>query len=248
MRRFYVSPEAATAAEIVLPAGEAHHALSVLRLKAGASVVVLDGQGKEFRGSFIPQGKRAASVRVEETIQHPPPICQVTLFPAMLKGKLMDWVVEKATELGVTEIIPVITENTVSHPAADRSVGKVAKWRTTAIAAIKQCGNPWLPEINAPQPLYEILRHRVPAELSLAAILGEQAVSIRHAVDQCARVRSEPPRSIEYWVGPEGDFTSNEQEQLRGRGTISVTLGPRVLRAETAVVTGVAMILGELIS
>lgn len=245
MHRFHIPPGTANGAEVLLSPEESHHALRVLRLAPGDAVTLLDGAGIEARGSILTADKRAVRVGVRERIVHPPLPCAVTLVQALPKGRLMDSIVEKATELGAARIVPLLTEHTVSRPDQDHAANKLEKWRTTALEAVKQCGNPWLPRVEAPVSFAEFLRCKEAFDLALVASLHPGARSVRAVFAEFQAREKRRPASVAVWVGPEGDFTQGEIATLVGGGVQPITLGRLVLRCDTAAVTALALALNE---
>jgi 16S rRNA (uracil1498-N3)-methyltransferase len=246
---------------------EAHHAAQVLRLQAGDEVTVLDGAGTRLL-SVVKHASRKAielSVRSREKIARP--AFEITLFQAIVKGKTMETIVEKATELGVSRVVPLITERVVSQLDAERSDSKQAKWQLTAIESIKQCGSPWLPQIDTPQKLNDALKGIGRFELAIVASLRAGS-HIRHWLQtlwsgnpecagrepaQCPTGRSSTLnsqlstsiRSGCVWIGPEGDFTDAELDAIEAGGAKPITLGPLVLRADTATIASLAVLRAE---
>ncbi|NDB77998.1 MAG: 16S rRNA (uracil(1498)-N(3))-methyltransferase [Verrucomicrobia bacterium] len=245
MHRFHIPPGSAKADEVLLSPEESHHALRVLRLAPGDAVTLLDGAGVEARGSILVADKRAVRVGVRERIVHPPLPCAVTLLQALPKGRLMDSIVEKATELGAARIMPLLTEHTVSRPDGDHAANKLEKWRTTALEAVKQCGNPWLPQVEAPVTFAEFLRRAERFDLALVASLHPGARPIRAVFAEFAAREQRRPATVAVWVGPEGDFSPAEIATLVDRGVQPITLGRLVLRCDTAAVTVLALALNE---
>ena len=219
--------------------------MRVLRLGPGDGVTLLDGAGVEARGSIIAADKRAVRVAVRERIVHPPLHCEVTLLQALPKGRLMDSIVEKATELGVSRIVPLLTEHTVSRPDEDHAASKLEKWQTTALEAVKQCGNPWLPRVEAPVSFVDFLRRNERFDLALVASLHPGARSMRAVFAEFQAREGRRPASVAVWVGPEGDFTPQEIAALVSSGVQPITLGRLVLRCDTAAVTTLALALNE---
>lgn len=224
---------------------ESHHAFRVLRLVPGNAVTLLDGAGVEARGSVIAADKRVVRVAVRERIVHAPLPCGVTLLQALPKGRLMDSIVEKATELGVARIVPLLTEHTVSRPAEDHVMNKVEKWRTTALEAMKQCGSPWLPRVEAPVSFSDFLRRGERFDLALVASLHPGARPMRSVFAEVQALEGRRPASVAVWVGPEGDFTAQEIASLVSSGAQPITLGRLVLRCDTAAVATLALVLNE---
>jgi 16S rRNA (uracil1498-N3)-methyltransferase len=237
MHRFYVPPSGCGEGTITLPEREAHHALHVLRLRLGDVVVVLDGTGNEYRCEVSNLARKTIQLAVRQRNSKPRPACQITLVQAVPKGKLFDSIVQKATELGVSCVVPLLTERVVRQFDDDKSESKVDHWRSIAIESIKQCGSVWLPRIETPISVTDFLGRREKFELSLIASLDADS---RHPSVWFRgfreRTKKTNPESICIWVGPEGDFTSAELSAVKSAGAFPITLGPVVLRSETAAV------------
>jgi 16S rRNA (uracil1498-N3)-methyltransferase len=246
MHRFFVPPAGCRGEAIVLTGDEAHHAARVLRLTAGTPVTVLDGAGTELRCDIVSTDRRQVRLAVRQRMVHPAPACAVTLAAAVPKGRTMEWIVEKATELGAGAILPVLTARTAVRLDDAEGEAKRARWERTAVEAIKQCGNPWLPAVQRPQPLAAALAQTRAAELSLVASLQPGAALPRACFENFRARHRRPPRSVALWIGPEGDFTGGELAALFDAGAQPVTLGNRVLRCETAAVAGLAVVHSEL--
>lgn len=245
MHRFHIPPGSANGDEVLLSPEESHHALRVLRLGVGDAVTLLDGAGVEAHGSVLAADKRAVRVGVRERIVHPPLPCAVTLLQALPKGRFMDIIVEKATELGAARIVPLLTEHTVSRPDEDHAASKLEKWRTTALEAVKQCGNPWLPRIEAPVSFADFLRRKERFDLALVASLHPGARPMRAVFAEFQAREHRRPTDLALWVGPEGDFTAPEIAALVSDGVQPITLGRLVLRCDTAAVALLALALNE---
>lgn len=246
MHRFYV-PLAAQAADIVeLPGREAHHAAKVLRVRPGERAAVLDGRGLVLDCSVFTVTRRAVSLKILARHHTGRPRGSVTLFPAVAKTKTMDWIIQKATELGVARIAPVQCVHGVSHFNEDGAEARVEKWRAIAIESIKQCGSPWLPEIDPPRKLPERVCALDPSRLSLVASLAPGAAPVRETFRAPVNSPVDPPREVSIWIGPEGDFSTEELSALLKAGVRPITLGPLVLRCETAMVCAVALVNAEL--
>src|SRR5689334_13310006 len=157
MHRFYISPEQGGGDVLVLEGDEAHHAGRVLRVQRGERVTVLDGAGKEFVCEVGDVSKRDVSLRVVEKKTHPAPPFQITLLQAIPKGKILESIIEKATELGAHRIVPLLTDRVTTQLDDESATSKVEKWKQVAIEAIKQCGSPWLPQVDTPVTPKEFL-------------------------------------------------------------------------------------------
>ena len=230
---------------MLLSPEESHHALRVLRLGVGEAVTLLDGAGVEARGEILAVDRRAVRVAVRECVVHPPLPCAVTLVQALPKGRLMDSIVEKATELGAACIQPLLTEHTISRPDEDTAANKLEKWRTTALEAVKQCGNPWLPRIEPPLTFAAALQLGEKTDLALFASLHAAARPVRTVVEEFLSRERRRPARVTVWVGPEGDFSPAELAALARHGVQPITLGPLVLRCDTAAVAALAVVMNE---
>jgi len=236
MHRFYLPPDLVRDHTFNLSQAETHHAVNVLRVRAGERVVVLDGAGAELlceaggvEGDRLP-------LKVMQRHALPPLPYQLTLIQAVTKGKAMDVIVQKATELGVHRIVPILSERTVAQVEAERAAEKVEKWQATAIEAIKQCGSAWLPKVEAPVSPKDYLARGESFDLHLIASLQGDSRHPREHFETCCAERGRLPKTIGIWVGPEGDFTPAEVNAIRGAGALPITLGQLILRSETAAV------------
>jgi 16S rRNA (uracil1498-N3)-methyltransferase len=234
MHRFYLPPEQCRTATLSLRGPEAHHALHVLRVGPGDWVAVLDGAGTEYRCSVQQAARSQVSLSVSEKRAVPPPACQITLLQALPKGKLIESIIQKATELGVARIVPLITERSIVQLAPPEAIAKAAKWQAIAIEAIKQCGATWLPRVEPPLSVHHFLQRRETIELSLVGSLQPEARHPRTVFAAFRQRFGRMPRSVNVWIGPEGDFTPNELASIQSAGAFPITLGQLVLRTETA--------------
>ena len=227
MPRFFASPSQWSAGRITLDEAEGRHAVEVLRLRVGDAATMFDGAGREATVRLVSAGKRLVEGElVSERRTERAPV-QVTLVQALPKGKLVEWIFEKATELGVSRIVPLLTERTVVHLEGAERERKREKWERSVVEACKQCGQNWLPRVEAPVTISALLQRprmeglfvgslhagAVPFKEALAAPLGGEAGAV---------------------VGPEGDFSPDEMERLVAWGARPVSLGRIVLRVETA--------------
>ena len=219
-----------------LPEREAHHAAQVLRLGVGDEVTVLDGAGQTLTCKIETISRKSIGVTVVNKTFTPPPPCKITLVQAIPKGKMFEWIIEKAVELGVTQIVPLVTERTVVQFDQARGAEKQQRWQQTAIEAIKQCGQAWLPEVTEPVSVSKFLGNKPNYDLSLVGSLHSGAQHPRQFFDEFARNHRRPPSTIAIFIGPEGDFSANEIQAIQDGGAKPITLGPLVLRCETAAV------------
>ncbi|MFO1499205.1 MAG: RsmE family RNA methyltransferase [Verrucomicrobiota bacterium] len=236
MHRFYLPPSQTQDNPLTLCQAEAHHALHVLRVRERERAVVLDGAGHELLCEVRQLGKETVTLEVVQKQRIPPLPYRITLAQAVTKSKTMDLIVQKATELGVHRLIPIMSERSVSQIEEDAVAGKLEKWRSTTIEAMKQCGSPWLPQIEAPQTAQKFLSEHERFELALVASLQPNAKHPREHFLNFAMEQQRLPQSVCVWVGPEGDFTPAEMNAIRQSGALTITLGPLILRSETAAI------------
>jgi len=242
MHRFFLPPEFATGPIIFLTDREAHHAMHVLRLRQGEKVAVIDGAGHQLDTEVCSIERNRIGLKVRSRTPGSALPCQVTLLQAIPKGKLIESIVQKATELGVFRIVPILTERVVRQLDADQAAREAEKLRTVAVEAIKQCGCPWLPKVELPISIEGFLSRGERYELPLVASLQEQSRHpgdwFRRYIDDHARL----PRSVCIWIGPEGDSTATELKSIEGMGALPITLGPFILRTETAAIYSLSVI------
>jgi len=247
MHRFFLPPPQCSGTTLRLEDREAHHATSVLRLQSGDHVTVLDGAGHEIECEVREANKREVTLRVIGNKFHPPLPARITLVQAVPKGKTFDVIVQKATELGAHRIVPLLTERVVLRLEDARDAAhKVEKWRQVAIESIKQCGSPWLPEIDLPITFEDYLARKEAHELTLVAALAGDRQHPRRHFEIFQQAHQRPPASIRAWVGPEGDFTPDELAAILTMGALPITLGANTLRAETAAIFCLSVLSYEL--
>jgi 16S rRNA (uracil1498-N3)-methyltransferase len=244
--RFYVSPDDWNAATPVLKGNEAHHCSEVLRLELGERVVVFDGRGTEITGEIVKVSKGQVQLKTLLTSKSPPLRCALTLAQAIPKGKNMDLIVQKATELGVSRIVPLLSDRTVVHLDASEGEKKREKWQQVVIEAAKQCGQNWLPQVDEPIAPKQFFAGFDRYEAPLIASLQDDAQSFRSVFMDFREQHGRRPVSALILIGPEGDFTPAEASLARSAGCIPVTLGPIVLRTETAAIYSLSVLAYEL--
>ena len=244
--RAYAPAAPADAAEIQLSPEESHHLATVNRCGRGDPVTAFNGHGREWITECIDASKSASVLRVKESRQGKSHSYEITLGQALPKGSTMDDIVRQATEIGATRIVPLVSERTQVHLDGDRAEKKIEKWRTTAIEAAKQCGNPWLPEITAIQPLATFLLSAQDFDLKLIASLHGGATTLKKSLAGYTAKHGHAPRKVLWLVGPEGDFSSAEMTAAISAGFQPITLGPLVLRSDTAAVYALSILSHEL--
>lgn len=245
--RAYAPHAPADAAEIRLGPEESHHLVAANRCNRGDPVVAFDGRGREWRCECLDAAKSAALLRVHTTMQAIRPPHALTLAQALPKGATMDEIVRQATELGAARIVPLVSERTQVHLDGDRAEKKVEKWRVTAVEAAKQCGNPWVPEIAPVQKLDALLATAAQDyDLLLVASLHSGAKPLRGVIEHWRAAHGRSPERVLWLVGPEGDFSPAEMTACIMAGVVPVTLGPLVLRCDTAAVAALSVLAHEL--
>lgn len=243
MHRFLVPSARHAAPGDMVPLGEsdARHAVQVLRLGPGAPVTLLDGAGGEHFADLAEVGRREVTARIGASRQHVRRGPTRTLAAGLAKGKAWDLILQKATELGVHRIVPLACERSVAVVDPQDAPAKRERWALIVAEAAKQCGTPWLPDIELPvRPAEWAARGNADSRVILAD-LTPGAVSLAQAL---AGVATRP--EVVLLVGPEGDFSPSEKAVFQAAGAVPVTLGPRVLRAETAAAAMLAVLEHEL--
>ena len=226
-----------------LSAEEAHHAAHVLRLKPGDTINVFDGRGHEAQARIEEIATDAVRLAILQRSRTAPLRCRITLAQAVPK-KSMDLIVQKATELGVAAIVPLISERTVVQ--LDEDAKKIDRWRAIALDACKQCNNNWLPEISPPQKARDFLGAPGKFDLKLIGSLQPDAQPLKTILSNTPALQHSNPPSVLVVIGPEGDFTPAELNLAKSAGCLPLSLGPLVLRAETAALYTLSILHHEL--
>jgi 16S rRNA (uracil1498-N3)-methyltransferase len=245
--RSFCRPPEIEPTEIVLDRDESHHLVATNRARAGDTVVAFDGRGNEWVSECATADRQAAVLKVRFHQKAKSLPYRVTLAQALPKGKFMDAIVRKATEIGVAAIVPLQSERTVVRVDASAGDHKLDKWEAAAIEAAKQCGNPWLPEIKPVQSVEAFVSSiGRDQDLRLIASLQPGARSLRATLARFREEKGRAPVSATWMIGPEGDFTTAEMAHTRNFGFEPISLGPLVLRCETAAVYALSILSYEL--
>jgi 16S rRNA (uracil1498-N3)-methyltransferase len=247
MHRFYLAPEDWNPDALTLTGTEAHHCRNVLRLDAGDKIVVFDGRGRELTAEIASADSSEIRLRKLHEAKTPPLRCQITLAQAIPKGKNMDLIVQKAVEIGAAEIAPILSARTVVRLDEESASGKQSKWQTIAIEAAKQCGQNWLPKVQAPQTMSQFFQQSRRFDLQLIGSLQSDAVHLKKILAEYSAEHGDRPANVLMLVGPEGDFTPAELSLARSHGCCPITLGPIVLRVETASIYCLSVLSYELL-
>jgi len=247
MHRFYLPPGDWNSDAIVLAGSEAHHVHNVLRMGTGDKAVLFDGCGREVTAEITDIRAREIHLRKLHEAQTPPLRCRITLGQAIPKGKNMDLIVQKAVEIGAAEIAPILSDRTVVRLDEESAGAKRSKWQNVAIEAAKQCGQNWLPQVHAPCSLAQFFQEHRRFDLQLIGSLQSDAVHLKKILAEYGAEHSDRPANVLMLVGPEGDFTPAELSLARSQGCRPITLGPIVLRVETASIYCLSILSYELL-
>lgn len=275
MHRFYIPPENWNPSAPVLRESEVHHARDVLRLKLGEKAVLFNGRGREMTAEALEIGRAEIRFRKLHESETPPLRCRITLGQAIPKGKNMDLIVQKAVEIGAAEIVPLISERTIVDIDPKDAAQKQSKWQQVAIEAAKQCGQNWLPQVRPPQKLKDFFAssssvatglrpvntshppsHGYGAagsdvatsfDLRLIGSLQSDARHLKKVLTGFLDEHGDRPTNVLMLVGPEGDFTPAELSLARTKGCQPITLGPIILRVETAAIYCLSVLSYELL-
>lgn len=212
-----------------LDENESHHALHVLRFKEGEQIFIFDGKGKVAEAKLLKKGRQVV-FEILSMKEAPAPACKLCLVQALPKGKAMELILQKATELGMQEIWPIMAERSVTQIREEKSEKKQEKWQQIVIEACKQCGQNWMPRVFPALSLKDFLEKNHEG-CKLIASLHPQAQPL-HALLKTEKQN----KKIFFLVGPEGDFTSEETKMALACGFQPVSLGANVLRCETAAI------------
>jgi 16S rRNA (uracil1498-N3)-methyltransferase len=244
--RFYLPPHLWQTAQ--LDEAEAHHAQRVLRLQPGATITVFDGEGREASAVIEAFHKKNAPLRLGASQQTPRPTVEITLAQAIPKGRNMDLIIQKAVELGASRIIPLVTDRTIVRCQDDET--KQERWQAIALEACKQCGQNWMPLVEAPcslQASLDFFQKTNSTDLLLIASLEKKALPMKNIFSSFEKNSSPPISSATIFIGPEGDFTPEEYLLARAAGCEAISLGPIVLRTETAALYCLSVLAYELL-
>lgn len=233
MRRFHVAPGDINDGYARVKGDELQHLARVLRLVAGDPVIIFDGQGREYTGVIDSLAKNEALVKLQSSASiHRESSLEIWLAQGLAKGDKMEFIIQKATELGVRGIVPLETERAVVRLAGGKKEQRQQRWRKVALEAAKQCRRTVVPEVLSPCSPGEFLAGLPAVRLllmpweeggqPLKAVLRENAAFFHEAAP------------VYVMIGPEGGFTEKEAILVKNSGGITVTLGPRILRTETA--------------
>ncbi len=237
LTRVYVEGPLTAGSRVDLPPDTAAHLAKVLRARAGDELILFNGDGREFNGAIeAVRGSRvAASVGESRQMNRESPL-SITLVQCIPRGDRMDFIVQKATELGVARIVPVLSQRSVVRLDKSQAESKANHWRAVAVSACEQCGRNRLPSIEAAQPLLSYLGESAPGTQLRLVLEPESAPHGSAAAQDPGAAAGSELVEAQIAIGPEGGFASDELEAFRVAGFSQVGLGPRILRTETAAI------------
>ncbi len=241
MPRFFVSDPIDVGEEITIRGQEARHIARVLRLRTGDRVDIFDGTGKEYQGKITRQGSHAVTVRIlETTVPDRESPLTVIMGQSLIKGNKMDFVIQKATEMGVSEFVPFVSVRSITRLDGSKSDHRVDRWRKIAVAASKQCGRLIPMRVESVLGFDETLRRSSAGAQRI--ILWERGEGKLKAFLRKKDQQSAGFSGVYFLVGPEGGFSDEEVRQAEAAHFVPVGLGSRLLRAETAGLTFISIV------
>lgn len=243
--RFYLPTDQWNPENLVLSGEEAHHCADVMRCREGDRIIVFNGAGTEAEAEITSVAKDRIELKTRLVSNTPRPPAAITLGQAVPKGKNMDLIVQKATELGASRIVPLLSERTVVQLDDEDMEKKRQKWERVAIEACKQCGQNWIPEVATPVKV-EVFVKTARDPLKLIAAISPDAAPLKQILAAREAEGEAKPTSATILIGPEGDFTPAEISQSLSFGFLSLSLGPIILRSETAAIYTLSILGHEL--
>lgn len=233
IHRLFVDAELGPRSTVELPEAAAHHAVRVLRLKDGDTVVLFDGRGSEYGARLVIAGRGQVSAETGERRdpERESPL-RVTLVQAISSSDKMDFTIQKAVELGVAAIQPVFSAKSLVRLSGEREAKKLAHWRRIVISACEQCGRNRLPEVREAMSVEAC--SRTPGEAALRLLLSPEGKA------RLKDIKPEIGQAVTLAAGPEAGFGDDEEQALQRAGFVPLRLGPRILRTETAALAALA--------
>jgi 16S rRNA (uracil1498-N3)-methyltransferase len=234
--RFFISPDQVSSQVITISGEDVRHIVRVLRMKTGDELLLCDGKGAEYSVKIAQVNKSEITAEVtarsKREIRYP----LITLGQGLPKSDKMDWIVQKATELGVANIIPLITERTIVKVKDEEK--RVARWQKIAREAAMQSNRPDIPVVGVIRPFRDFLMTLDPGPLTLFLLPWEEGTEpIKNILHRMSGMKQ-----VIVLIGPEGGFSVSEAEAAHGKGFHLLSLGPNILRTETAAITALSMI------
>ncbi|HCJ66281.1 MAG TPA: hypothetical protein DHV62_02880 [Elusimicrobia bacterium] len=251
MTQFFVFKENINGNIIKIVKDEARHLFCILRKKVGEQIQVFDGSGGIYQVRVEKINQSVVETKILSKISFPEPKFKLHLFPAILKNLKMDYLIQKVVELGVEEITPLITKNTVVYLNSQASRSKVSRWQKIALNAVKQSGGARLPLINLPLDFSEAIEKLNPGQKGGINLIFWEKEKKNNLREFFSTLRS-PLSTINYqlsainlFIGPEGSFSKEEISQTKKYNFIPIGLGGHILRSETAAIVATTLVLYE---
>ncbi|HEX7593061.1 MAG TPA: 16S rRNA (uracil(1498)-N(3))-methyltransferase [Anaerolineae bacterium] len=242
MHRFFVSPQAIKDSRIALRGTLVHQIRDVLRMRPGDTIVLLDNSGWAHRAELVTIDRDAVRGRVVEKWKlETEPQTRITLYQGLLKGQKFEWVLQKGTEIGIVAFVPVLAARCVIGTVNDVSDARIERWEKIIVEAAEQAGRAALPHLANTLLFAHACEQAGRGGLALIPWEGEHSRGLREALQGVPK-----SKEISLFIGPEGGFAEEEIATAQSRGVIPVSLGPRILRAETAGLAAASAILYEL--
>jgi 16S rRNA (uracil1498-N3)-methyltransferase len=242
MHRFFVSPQAIRDNRVVMRGTVVHQIRDVLRMNPGDEFVLLDNSGFAYRAEIVTIDRDVLRGRVVEKWKlETEPTARITLYQGLLKGQKFDWVLQKGTEIGIAAFVPVLAARCIVGSLDDVSAARMERWERIVVEAAEQAGRAALPHIGAAMLFANACEYAARGGLSLIPWEGERSRGLRDALQDVPK-----SKEINLFIGPEGGFAEEEIATARDHNIVPVSLGPRILRAETAGLAATSAILYEL--
>ena len=242
LRLFYIPPEAVHDEQIVLGAEESAHIHRVLKMRAGAICRVATSDGQEYKVELTEMSATETTARIIERLpQRPLSPCSVALGLPLLKGERFEWVIQKGCELGTDAFYPLALERCEVRLEKKRAERHI-RWRRIALEAARQCDRVPPPTVHPLGGLEGFLADKESFDLKIIGYLGEDAISVNEALSRAARDKAAAPLRVAILTGPEGDLTNEEAQHAMDSGFLPVSLGPRILRADTAPISLITIV------
>ena len=243
MQRFFVTPDQVGEDKIRIQGSDVNHMKNVLRMRPGEEVMVSDGNNRQYRCRVedYPDGEAVLAILEAGLVDTELP-SRIYLFQGLPKQEKMEWIVQKAVELGAAGIIPFAAGRSVVRLDEKKAEKKTARWQAIARSAAEQCGRAVIPEVSRPVSFAEALKQA--SELDVILIPYELERGMEETAEIIRNIR--PGQSVGIFIGPEGGFDAEEVEKAKAAGARPVSLGSRILRTETAGVTALSILMYHL--
>ncbi|MDF2726332.1 MAG: hypothetical protein K0Q59_6010 [Paenibacillus sp.] len=247
MQRYFIDPASLTETEAIIGGDDAHHIVNVMRARPGDTIIVSDGVSREVLAKIEELGKGRVVARVSEALpMNAEAVIRVTIAQSLPKGDKMETVIQKGTEIGACRFVTFISDRTVVQYDGKKEAKRLERWQKIAKEAAEQAHRNRIPEIEAPVSWKQLMTVAGEADVALFCYEKEEALTLKQALRPAIAKRgSANAMQVLLIVGPEGGFTEREAEEAVKAGCLSVKLGPRILRTETAGLVGLTCILYE---